>query len=73
LRTTKGSLQHIDELHVKQNILQSDIDIVAKNLCDLFSKSSSYVFGTVNKKPRNRNSSNKPWYNANCKISTDTL
>ena len=57
----------IDELHVKQNILQSDIDIVVKNLCDLFSKSSSYVFGTVNKKPRNRNSSNKPWYNANCK------
>jgi hypothetical protein len=54
----------IDELHVKQNILQSDIDIVVNNLCDLFSKSSSYVFGTVNKKPRNRNSSNKPWYNA---------
>jgi hypothetical protein len=29
----------IDELHVKQNILQSDIDIVVNNLCDLFSKS----------------------------------
>jgi hypothetical protein len=26
----------IDELHVKQNILQSDIDIVVNNLCDLF-------------------------------------
>jgi hypothetical protein len=50
----------IDELHVKQNILQSDIDIVVNNLCDLFSKSSSYVFGIVNKKPRHRNSSNKP-------------
>ena len=33
----------------------------------MFSKSSSYVFGIVNKKPRHRNSSNKPWYNANCK------
>jgi hypothetical protein len=31
----------IDELHVKQNISQSDIDIVVNNLCDLFSKSSS--------------------------------
>ena len=57
----------IDELHVKQNISQSDIDIVVNNLCDLFSKSSSYVFGIVNKKPRYINSSNKPWYNANCK------
>jgi len=57
----------IDELHVKQNILQSDIDIVVNNLCDLCSKSSSYVFGIVNKKPRYRNSSNKSWYNANCK------
>jgi uncharacterized protein YoxC len=31
----------IDELHVKQNILQSDIDIVVKNLCDLFSKNAN--------------------------------
>ena len=57
----------IDELHVKQNISQSDIDIVVNNLCDLFSKSSSYVFGIVNKTPRHRKSSNKPWCNANCR------
>lgn len=40
----------LDELLLKQNILQSDIDTVVNTLFEIFKKSSANVFGKTCKK-----------------------